>query len=112
MSAEQPEQHHQRPAPQPRFQTGVGTLTATAATQVAAGHRYRLVVDDQLLEVAGGGNAALVNLHGRWSEPDAEQLYGYGATYFGNCCRRSYDVRYNTNAPFSFADAGRRRADP
>ncbi|MGB3739864.1 MAG: TonB-dependent receptor, partial [Pontixanthobacter sp.] len=26
---------------------------------------------------------------------------GFGATFFGNCCRRSYDLDYNTNAPFA-----------
>ena len=28
-------------------------------------------------------------------------VYGYGARFFGNCCRRSYDVDYDTNAPFA-----------
>lgn len=27
-------------------------------------------------------------------------LVGYGATFFGNCCQRNYDTRYNTSAPY------------
>ena len=27
-------------------------------------------------------------------------LVGYGAAFFGNCCQRSYDTRYNTSAPY------------
>ena len=26
---------------------------------------------------------------------------GFGASFFGNCCRRNYDVEYNTYAPFA-----------
>ena len=25
----------------------------------------------------------------------------YGASFFGNCCRREYDLRYTTTAPFA-----------
>jgi hypothetical protein len=52
--------------------------------------------------VRGGGNAALVNVRdgaGRLVTQDG--FYGYSARYFGNCCRRSYDVDYDTNAPFA-----------
>lgn len=85
------------------FETGVGTLTATAGF-----YKSRQDIDTdwlwtaQLLEVAGGGNAALVNLRTAGGQNLTQSgFYGYGATYFGNCCRRSYDVRYNTNAPFA-----------
>ncbi|WP_412561756.1 TonB-dependent receptor domain-containing protein [Winogradskyella sp. MIT101101] len=27
-------------------------------------------------------------------------LVGYGAAFFGNCCQRNYDTRYNTSAPY------------
>lgn len=85
------------------FDTGVGKLTATAGF-----YKSRQTIDtdwlwtSHLLEVTGGGNAALVDL--RKAAGQLQTLggtYGYGATFFGNCCRRSYDVHYNTNAPFA-----------
>ncbi len=50
---------------------------------------------------AKGDNAALLNVRtaGGVSRTD-NGLIAYGASYFGNCCRRSYNVDYDTNAPF------------
>ena len=55
-----------------------------------------------LLEVKGGGNAALVDVFNAAGQrqTDAGQV-AYGASFFGNCCRRTYDVHYNTYAPFA-----------
>ena len=57
-----------------------------------------------LLEVRGGGRAALIDVAGAGGAPATEGgYYGYGARFFGNCCRRRYDVRYSTRAPFGSA---------
>ena len=51
---------------------------------------------------AQGNNAALLNVRtaGGLSRTD-NGLVAYGASFFGNCCRRSYNVDYDTNAPFA-----------
>lgn len=55
-----------------------------------------------LLEVRGDGNAALVNIANAAGQAVTQDgFYGFGARFFGNCCRRNYDVNYNTNAPFA-----------
>jgi outer membrane receptor protein involved in Fe transport len=56
------------------------------------------------LEVAGGGNARLIDAR----DADGDLLtdggtFAYGAAFFGGCCRRVYDVDYDTNAPFASA---------
>ncbi|WP_295531407.1 TonB-dependent receptor [Novosphingobium sp. Chol11] len=54
-----------------------------------------------LLE-ARGDNAALINVAnaGGVSQTD-NGLVAYGASFFGNCCRRSYNLDFDTNAPFA-----------
>jgi outer membrane receptor protein involved in Fe transport len=55
-----------------------------------------------LLEVRGGGDAALVNVRNAAGATVTDGgTVGYGATFFGNCCRRVYDLAYDTNAPFA-----------
>ncbi len=55
-----------------------------------------------LLEVRGGGEAALLDVrNGIGATVTDGGTVGYGATFFGNCCRRVYDVSYDTNAPFA-----------
>ncbi len=55
----------------------------------------------QLMEVVGGGNAALLDITRADGTPVTQGgFYGFGAAFFGNCCRRSYDLQYRTNAPF------------
>ncbi len=51
---------------------------------------------------AKGDNAALLNV----ARPDGTSvtdggLVAYGDSYFGNCCRRSYNLDFDTNAPFA-----------
>lgn len=54
-----------------------------------------------LLE-AKGDNAALLNVRTAGGALRTDNgLVAYGASYFGNCCRRSYNVDYDTNAPFA-----------
>jgi outer membrane receptor protein involved in Fe transport len=80
---------------------GGGTVIATAGF-----YKSRQVIDtdwlwtSQLLEVRGGGNAALIDVRNAAGQFVTQNgFYGYGARFFGNCCRRSYDVDYETNAP-------------
>lgn len=53
-----------------------------------------------LLEVRGD-NAALVDVfNAAGARLTQGGLVGYGASFFGNCCRRSYDAQYEIDAPY------------
>lgn len=53
-----------------------------------------------LLE-ARGDDARLIDALDAGGNPlSTNGLVGYGAAFFGNCCQRSYDTRYNTSAPY------------
>lgn len=53
-----------------------------------------------LLE-ASGEDARLIDALDASGNPlSTNGLVGYGAAFFGNCCQRSYDTRYNTSAPY------------
>ncbi|MDB5686670.1 MAG: TonB-dependent receptor, partial [Rhizorhabdus sp.] len=53
-------------------------------------------------EVRGDGSAALVDVRAANGSLLTEKgVYGYGAAFLGNCCRRSYDVDYSIAAPFA-----------
>ncbi|MEM5566685.1 TonB-dependent receptor [Psychroserpens sp. AS72] len=53
-----------------------------------------------LLE-ASGEDARLIDALDAGGNPlSVNGLVGYGAAFFGNCCQRSYDTRYNTSAPY------------
>lgn len=55
-----------------------------------------------LLEVRGGGNAALIDVRDAGGTALTQNgTVAYSASFFGNCCRRVYDVTYDTNAPFA-----------
>jgi outer membrane receptor protein involved in Fe transport len=55
-----------------------------------------------LLEVRGGGNAALLDVRNAAGATVTQNgTVGFGANFFGNCCRRIYDLTYDTNAPFA-----------
>lgn len=50
---------------------------------------------------ASGDNARLINaIDASGNALTSNGLAGYGAAFFGNCCQRSYDTRYNTSAPY------------
>ncbi|MHA6720596.1 TonB-dependent receptor [Sphingomonas sp. RS6] len=85
------------------FILGAGALSFTAGF-----YKSRQTIDTEwrwtslLSDVVGGGNAALVDVRtsgGTLVTQDG--VYGYGAAYFGGCCRRTYDIDYDTNAPFA-----------
>lgn len=55
-----------------------------------------------LLEVRGGGNAALIDVVNAANVRITDGgTVAYGASFFGGCCRRVYDVSYDTNAPYA-----------
>lgn len=85
------------------FDLGGGKLTVTGGF-----YKSRQTIDTDwlwtsaVMEVKGGGNAALVNIvNGSGQLVTQDGFYGYGARFFGNCCRRSYRLSYDTNAPFA-----------
>jgi outer membrane receptor protein involved in Fe transport len=85
------------------FDVGSGKLGLTLGF-----YKSRQTIDTEWLwtsllsDVVGGGNAALVNVRSATGQLVTQDgIYGYGASYFGGCCRRSYNVDYNTNAPFA-----------
>ncbi len=52
--------------------------------------------------VDGGGRAVLVDIRDADGNLVTQNgTVGYSASFFGNCCRRSYDVAYSTYAPFA-----------
>ena len=51
---------------------------------------------------ARGDNAALLNVRNAAGVLQTDNgLVAYGASFFGNCCRRSYNLDFDTNAPFA-----------
>lgn len=55
-----------------------------------------------LLEVRGGGEAALIDVRNAAGTSITQGgTVAYSASFFGNCCRRVYDLRYDTDAPFA-----------
>lgn len=85
------------------FDAGRGKLSVTAGF-----YKSRQTIDTEWLwtsllsDVVRGGRAALVNVRSATGTLVTQDgIYGYGASYFGGCCRRSYNIDYNTNAPFA-----------
>jgi outer membrane receptor protein involved in Fe transport len=52
--------------------------------------------------VQGDGEAVLVDVRNAGGQLVTQNgVVGFGASFFGNCCRRNYDVDYSTYAPFA-----------
>ncbi len=52
--------------------------------------------------VQGDGQAVLVDIRNAAGNLVTQNgTVGFGASFFGNCCRRNYDVDYSTYAPFA-----------
>lgn len=86
-----------------QFDIGRGKLTTTAGF-----YKSRQTIDADWLwtsivsDVRGNGEAALVNVRsGNGTTVTQDGIYAYGASYFGDCCRRGYNVDYSVNAPFA-----------
>ena len=55
-----------------------------------------------LMSVEGNGDAVLLDVRNAAGVPQTQNgTVGYSAAFFGNCCRRSYDLEYTTKAPFA-----------
>lgn len=55
-----------------------------------------------LMSVQGDGDAVLLDVRNAAGVPQTQNgTVGYSAAFFGNCCRRSYDLEYTTKAPFA-----------
>jgi outer membrane receptor protein involved in Fe transport len=85
------------------FDLGGGTLNFTSGFYLS-----RQTVDTDWLwtshvqTVQGDGQAVLVNIRNAAGQTVTQNgTVGYSASFFGNCCRRSYDVDYSTYAPFA-----------
>ncbi len=56
----------------------------------------------QVQTVQGDGQAVLVDVRNAGGDLVTQNgTVGFGASFFGNCCRRNYDVDYSTYAPFA-----------
>lgn len=85
------------------FEIGGGTATLTGGFYKS---RQDINTDwlwtSHLLEVRGGGDAALIDVvNAAGTRLSDGGTVAYGASFFGGCCRRSYDLQYDTNAPFA-----------
>ncbi|MDZ4308089.1 TonB-dependent receptor domain-containing protein [Allopontixanthobacter sp.] len=57
-----------------------------------------------LQSTEGGGNSVLIDVRDAGGNLVTQDgTVGFGASFFGNCCRRNYDVQYDTYAPFASA---------
>ncbi|QDH36282.1 TonB-dependent receptor [Porphyrobacter sp. YT40] len=85
------------------FDVGGGTANFTTGFYMS-----RQTVDTDWLwtshvqTVEGNGRAVLVDIRDADGDLVTQNgTVGYSASFFGNCCRRSYDVDYSTYAPFA-----------
>ena len=85
------------------FDVGGGALTFTGGFYAS---RQNVDTDwlwtSHVQTVEGDGNAVLVDIVDASGNTVTQNgVVGYSASFFGNCCRRNYDVRYDTYAPFA-----------
>lgn len=85
------------------FDMGGATATFTAGFY---GSRQNVDTDwlwtSYVQTVEGDGNSVLVDvIDANGNQVTDGGVVGYSASFFGNCCRRNYDVRYDTYAPFA-----------
>ncbi len=84
------------------FEMGGSTINATVGFYKSRQDiKTEWLWTSHFLEVAGGGNARLIDARSSTGALLTQNgTYSFGAGFFGNCCRRAYDVTYDTNAPF------------
>lgn len=85
------------------FDVGSGTANFTTGFYLS---RQTINTDwlwtSHLQTVQGDGQAVLVDVRNAGGQVVTQNgTVGFGASFFGNCCRRSYDVDYSTYAPFA-----------
>lgn len=85
------------------FDIGGGTANFTSGFYLS-----RQTIDTDWLwtshvqTVQGDGQAVLVDIRNAAGNLVTQNgTVGFGASFFGNCCRRNYDVDYSTYAPFA-----------
>lgn len=85
------------------FELGSGSATFTSGFYLS-----RQDVDTDWLwtshvqTVQGDGQSVLVDIvDANGNTVTQNGVVGFGASFFGNCCRRNYDVAYSTYAPFA-----------
>jgi outer membrane receptor protein involved in Fe transport len=84
------------------FDVGGGTIDFTAGFYKS---RQKIDIDwtwSSYLLDAQGNNAALLNVRNAAGVLQTDNgLIAYGASYFGNCCRRTFNLDFDTSAPFA-----------
>ncbi|MBY0344523.1 MAG: TonB-dependent receptor [Sphingomonadales bacterium] len=85
------------------FEFGGGTANFTTGFYLS---RQTIDTDwlwtSHLQTVQGDGQAVLVDVRNAGGQLVTQNgTVGFGANFFGNCCRRNYDVDYSTYAPFA-----------
>lgn len=84
------------------FEMGGGTLNATAGFYYSRQDIATTWLWTSHLLAADGSNAALIDVRNAAGVPQTlGGTVAFGASFFGNCCRREYDLRYTTTAPFA-----------
>lgn len=59
------------------------------------------VWNSYLQELRGGGNSALIDVYSAANVNLSNNgLYAYGVPFWGNCCTRSYNAKYEIGAPY------------
>ena len=80
---------------------GGGTLRATAGLYYSRQNIDTNWLWTSHLLTVDGNDAEPVDVRNAANVPQTfNGTVAYGASFFGNCCRREYDLRYTTTAPF------------
>ncbi len=83
------------------FDAGSGKINATLGFYKSSQALNTTWTWNSYLLEPNGNNAALVNVANAAGVSQTDNgLVAYGASFFGNCCRRAYNVDYDVNAPF------------
>ncbi len=84
------------------FEMSGGTLKATVGFYYSRQDIDTTWLWTSHLLAADGSDAALIDVRNAAGVPQTQNgTVAYGASFFGNCCRREYDLRYTTTAPFA-----------
>ncbi|MEG3175654.1 TonB-dependent receptor [Sphingomonas sp. RB3P16] len=81
---------------------GSGALTTTGGfyksrQNIGISYLWSSVLQD----VVGGGNASLIDVTSATGTAVTQNgFYGFGAALLGGCCRNTYDMAYDVNAPY------------
>ena len=83
------------------FELGGGKLSATAGLYYSRQNIDTNWLWTSHLLTVDGTNAELIDVRNAGGVLQTDHgTVAYGASFFGNCCRREYDLHYTTTAPF------------